>query len=156
MAAAVIIGCGVYFIPRWMESAGSGADAAQEDITQETDGADQTTDGADSSADTSEDNGGNTAYNTDTSLVVADGDTVNIDYTGYVDDVPFDGGSTNRAGTNLTIGSGRYIDDFEEQLIGHHVGETVTVNVTFPEDYSSEELQGKDARFEVTINGIYE
>lgn len=45
-------------LPRWMESAGSGADAAQEDITQETDGADQTTDGADSSADTSEDNGG--------------------------------------------------------------------------------------------------
>lgn len=166
MAAAVIIGCGVYFIPRWMESAGSGEDAAQEDatqedaaqedITQETDGADQTTDGADSSADTSEDNGGDTAYNTDTSLVVADGDTVNIDYTGYVDDVPFDGGSTDGAGTSLTIGSGRYIDDFEEQLIGHHVGETVTVNVTFPEDYSSEELQGKDARFEVTINGIYE
>lgn len=81
---------------------------------------------------------------------------VNIDYTGYVDDVPFDGGSTDGAGTSLTIGSGRYIDDFEEQLIGHHVGETVTVNVTFPEDYSSEELQGKDARFEVTINGIYE
>lgn len=156
VAAAVIIGCGVYFIPRWMEAAGSGADAAQEDIAQETDGADQTTDGADSSADTSEDNGGDTAYNTDTSLVVADGDTVNIDYTGYVDDVPFDGGSTDGAGTSLTIGSGRYIDDFEEQLIGHHVGETVTVNVTFPEDYSSEELQGKDARFEVTINGIYE
>ena len=156
MAAAVIIGCGVYFIPRWMESAGSGADAAQEDaaqedITQENGRRGSDYRCADSSADTSEDNGGDTAYNTDTSLVVADGDTVNIDYTGYVDDVPFDGGSTDGAGTSLTIGSGRYIDDFEEQLIGHHVGETVTVNVTFPEDYSSEELQGKDARFEVTI-----
>ncbi len=168
VAAAVIIGYGVYFIPRWMESTGSGADTTQEDTTQGTDmrprtrgraqstnGADQGTDGADPGADTSED-GGDNAYNTDTSLVVADGDTVNIDYTGYVDDVPFDGGSTDGAGTSLTIGSGRYIDDFEEQLIGHHVGETVTVNVTFPEDYSSEELQGKDARFEVTINGIYE
>ena len=130
MAAVVIIGCGVYFIPRWMEAAGSGEDTPA--------------------------NSGDTAYSTDTSLVVADGDTVNIDYTGYVDDVPFDGGSTDGNGTSLTIGSGRYIDDFEEQLIGHHVGETVTVNVTFPEDYSSEELQGKDARFEVTINGIYE
>lgn len=169
VAAAVIIGYGVYFVPRWMEATGSGEDTTQENTTQGTDnaaqntedeaqstnGADQGTDGADPGADTSEDSGDN-AYNTDTSLVVADGDTVNIDYTGYVDDVPFDGGSTNGAGTSLTIGSGRYIDDFEEQLIGHHVGETVTVNVTFPEDYSSEELQGKDARFEVTINGIYE
>ena len=143
-----------------MESAGSGADAAQEDaaqedITQETGGADQTTDGADSSADTSEDNGGDTAYNTDTSLVVADGDTVNIDYVGTVDGVEFDGGSTNGAGTDLVIGSGSYIDDFEEQLIGAHPGDTVEVNVTFPDDYTAD-LAGQDAVFTVTINGIYE
>lgn len=96
------------------------------------------------------------SYNTDTSLVVENGDTVNIDYIGYVDDVAFDGGNTNGEGTSLTIGSGSYIDDFEEQLIGHNVGDSVTVNVTFPEDYGNEELNGKEARFEVTINGIYE
>lgn len=96
------------------------------------------------------------SYATDTSLEVADGDTVNIDYVGYVDDVAFEGGNTEGRGTDLTIGSGSYIDDFEEQLIGHKVGEQVTVEVTFPEDYGQEELNGKDARFEVTINGIYQ
>lgn len=96
------------------------------------------------------------SYNTDTSLTVADGDTVNIDYTGYVDDVAFDGGSTDGNGADLTIGSGTYIDDFEEQLVGHNVGENVQVTVTFPEDYGVEELNGKEAVFDVTINGIYE
>ncbi|MGN0485352.1 MAG: FKBP-type peptidyl-prolyl cis-trans isomerase [Lachnospiraceae bacterium] len=95
------------------------------------------------------------AYVTDPDRKVEDGDTVNIDYTGYVDDVAFDGGSTNGTGTDLTIGSHSYIDDFEEQLIGHKAGENVTVNVTFPENYGKEELNGKEARFEVTINGIY-
>ena len=84
------------------------------------------------------------------------GDTVNIDYVGTVDGVEFDGGNTNGAGTDLTIGSGQYIDDFEEQLIGAHVGDTVEVNVTFPDNYGNEELNGKDAVFEVVINGIYE
>lgn len=96
------------------------------------------------------------SYNTDTSLTVADGDMVNIDYTGYVDDVAFDGGSTDGNGADLTIGSGTYIDDFEEQLVGHNVGENVQVTVTFPEDYGVEELNGKEAVFDVTINGIYE
>ena len=95
-------------------------------------------------------------YNTDKSLVVADGDTVNIDYVGSVDGVEFAGGSTNGAGTSLTIGSGSYIDDFEEQLIGHNVGDEVDVNVTFPENYGNEELSGKDALFKVVINGIYD
>lgn len=102
----------------------------------------------------SEEDAGTTLL-TDTDLAVEDGDTVNIDYTGYVDDVAFDGGSTNGNGTDLVIGSGSYIDDFEEQLIGHYVGETVTVEVTFPDSYGNEELQGKDAVFDVTINGIY-
>ncbi|HIY30961.1 MAG TPA: FKBP-type peptidyl-prolyl cis-trans isomerase [Candidatus Mediterraneibacter avicola] len=93
---------------------------------------------------------------TDSSLTIENGDTVNIDYVGTVDGVEFDGGSTNGAGADLTIGSGRYIDDFEEQLIGSHPGDTVEVNVTFPEDYGNEELNGKDAVFEVVINGIYE
>lgn len=94
-------------------------------------------------------------YSTDTSLTVENGDTVNIDYVGSVDGVEFSEGNTNGAGTDLVIGSGSYIDDFEEQLIGYHPGDTVEVNVTFPEDYGNEELNGKDAVFEVVINGIY-
>ncbi len=95
-------------------------------------------------------------YSTDTSLTVADGDTVNIDYVGSIDGVEFSGGSTNGAGTDLVIGSGSYIDDFEEQLIGAHPGDTVDVTVTFPEDYGVDDLNGQEALFEVTINGIYE
>lgn len=96
------------------------------------------------------------SYSTDTSLTVADGDTVNIDYVGSVDGVEFSGGSTDGAGADLTIGSGTYIDDFEEQLIGYHPGDTVEVTVTFPEDYGVDDLNGQEAVFEVTINGIYE
>lgn len=92
----------------------------------------------------------------DTSLTVEDGDKVNIDYVGTVDGVAFEGGSTNGAGADLTIGSGSYIDDFEDQLLGSHPGDTVEVNVTFPENYGKEDLNGKDAVFTVTVNGIYE
>ena len=95
-------------------------------------------------------------YQTDTSLTVEDGDTVNIDYVGTVDGVEFEGGSTDGNGTYLVIGSGDYIDDFEDQLIGSHPGDTVEVQVTFPDDYGNEELNGKDAVFTVTVNGIYE
>lgn len=99
---------------------------------------------------------GDTAtYSTDASLTVKDGDTVNIDYVGSIDGVEFAGGNTNGAGADLTIGSGTYIDDFEEQLIGSHPGDTVEVNVTFPENYGNEELKGKDALFVVEVNGIY-
>ena len=52
----------------------------------------------------------------------------------------------------MTIGSGLFVDDFEQQLIGHKPGEELTVEVTFPEDYN-EELGGKDASFAVTVNG---
>lgn len=69
---------------------------------------------------------------------VADGDTVNIDYVGSVDGVEFDGGSTNGAGTSVTIGVTSYIDDFLEQLIGHQPGETFNVEVTFPDEYPAE------------------
>ena len=93
---------------------------------------------------------------TDTSVAVEDGDTVNIDYVGTIDGVEFGGGNTQGQGADLTIGSGTYIDDFEEQLIGHYVGETVEVDVTFPENYGNDDLNGKDAVFEVTINGIYQ
>lgn len=115
------------------------------------------TDTTDTSTDTTVDSltEDTTTYSTDTSLTVEDGDTVNIDYVGSVDGVEFAGGNTNGAGADLTIGSGTYIDDFEEQLIGSHPGDTVEVNVTFPEDYGNEELNGKDALFVVEVNGIY-
>lgn len=87
---------------------------------------------------------------------VADGDTVNIDYVGYVDGTAFEGGDTQGNGTNLTIGSGQYIDDFEQQLIGHAVGEEgIEVKATFPEPYKqNEDLSGKEATFIVKINYI--
>lgn len=88
---------------------------------------------------------------------VEDGDTVNIDYVGSVDGVEFEGGNTQGNGTNVTIGTTQYIDDFLEQLIGHKPGETFDVEVTFPEDYTqNQDLSGKDAVFAVTINYIAE
>ena len=107
-----------------------------------------------SSTDNSTDD--STSYSTDSSLTVEDGDTVNIDYVGSIDGVEFDGGNTQGNGTDLTIGSGRYIDDFEEQLIGAHPGDEVEVTVTFPDDYGNDELNGKEAVFDVTVNGIYQ
>ena len=91
-----------------------------------------------------------------TDRAVADGDTVNIDYVGSVDGTEFEGGSTQGKGTVVTIGVTQYIDDFLDQLVGHKPGETFDVNVTFPEDYGVEELNGKDAVFSVTINYIQE
>ena len=95
-------------------------------------------------------------YSTDSSLTVQDGDSVNIDYVGSINGVEFDGGSTQGAGATLVIGSGSYIDDFEEQLIGAHPGDEVDVVVTFPEDYGNAELNGNEALFVVTVNGIYQ
>lgn len=93
--------------------------------------------------------------NKDVNRVIKDGDSINLDYVGKVDGVPFNGGSTNGAGTELTIGSGRYIPGFEDQVKGHKVGETFDINVTFPEGYS-EELGGKDAVFTITVNYVSE
>lgn len=85
--------------------------------------------------------------------VVEEGDTVNIDYTGYRDGVAFENGSAQ--GDSLTIGSGRFIPGFEEGLIGTEVGDTVTLDLTFPEVYDSNpDLAGAAVSFEVTINGI--
>lgn len=83
---------------------------------------------------------------------VADGDITTIDFEGFVDGKPFDGGK----GTDypLTIGSHAFIDTFEEQLIGKNIGEEVEVNVTFPAEYHSEELKGKPAMFKVTVKEI--
>ncbi|MCI9124852.1 MAG: trigger factor [Eubacterium sp.] len=83
---------------------------------------------------------------------VEDGDTVNIDYEGKKDGVAFDGGTA--ADQYLTIGSNSFIDGFEDGLIGKKVGETVDLNLTFPEDYQSEEMAGADVVFTVTIHKI--
>ncbi len=92
---------------------------------------------------------------TDTTLAIKDGDQVNIDYVGTIDGVEFEGGNSNGAGYDLTIGSGSFIDDFEQQLIGHKPGENVTVEVTFPENYGNDDtVAGKDASFAVTVNSI--
>jgi len=91
----------------------------------------------------------------DTTRAIVDGDTVNIDYVGSVDGVEFEGGSTGGNGTDVTIGVTQYIDDFLQQLIGHKPGENFDIEVTFPEDYGNEELNGKDAVFNITINHFY-
>lgn len=83
---------------------------------------------------------------------VASGQTVNIDYAGSLNGELFDGGSDEYF--DLTIGSKTFIDGFEEQLIGMKVGETRTINVTFPENYDTETLAGKETQFVVTANAI--
>ena len=85
---------------------------------------------------------------------VANGDTVNIDFVGSVDDVEFEGGSTAGMGMYVTIGETQFIDDFLDQLIGHTPGTVVDVEVTFPDEYHEPSLQGLDALFVTTINHI--
>ena len=117
------------------------------------------------------------SYNQVTDRKVKKGDTVNIDYKGMKDGVAFDGGTAEEndllqivkgmvdgkefdggtaSGASLKIGSGTFIDGFEDQLIGKMPGETVQVKVTFPKDYQGKEVAGKDAVFETTINYIDE
>ena len=92
-----------------------------------------------------------------TDRAVEEGDSVNIDYTGSIDGVEFDGGSTGGSGTVVTAGGTGYIDDFLDQIIGHEPGETFDVNVTFPDPYENNpDLAGKDAVFVTTINHIVE
>lgn len=91
----------------------------------------------------------------DTSREVKDGDYINIDYLGKIDGVAFEGGSTDGKGSDVTIGSGRFIPGFEDQIIGHKPGETFDITVTFPEDYGKEELNGKEAVFTITVNHFY-
>ncbi|QDW91452.1 trigger factor [Staphylococcus chromogenes] len=83
---------------------------------------------------------------------VEEGDTVNLDFDGYVDGEQFEGGQAD--GYDLEIGSGMFIPGFEEQLVGLKVGEEKDVEVTFPEEYHAEELAGKPATFKTKINEI--
>ncbi len=83
---------------------------------------------------------------------VQNGDMIKLDFEGFLDGQPFEGGKG--ADYPLTIGSGSFIPGFEEQLIGKKIGEDVEVKVTFPEDYQAEDLKGRDAVFKCTVNSI--
>lgn len=95
----------------------------------------------------------------DTEGTAKDGDTVRLDYVGKVDDVAFEGGTAQ--GAELELGSGAYIGangdykGFEEQIVGHDVGETFDIEVKFPSNYQNAEMADKVAVFTVTIKGIY-
>ncbi len=80
------------------------------------------------------------------------GDTVEIDFEGFVDGVAFEGGKAENF--NLTLGSGQFIPGFEDQVVGHNTGDEFDVNVTFPEDYHAEELKGKPAVFKIKLHEI--
>lgn len=83
---------------------------------------------------------------------VAEGDMTVIDFEGFVDGVAFAGGKGENY--DLTIGSGTFIPGFEDQVIGAEIGKEKEINVTFPEDYHSEDLKGKPATFKVTVKSI--
>ncbi len=87
-----------------------------------------------------------------TDRAVKEGDTVNIDYSGYRDGVAFEGGTAQ--GQDLVIGSGSFIAGFEEGLIGANIGDEVSLDLTFPEGYRNEELAGAAVTFEVKVNSI--
>ena len=93
-------------------------------------------------------------YSDDATATVKDGSAINLDYSGSIDGVQFDGGTAENQ--VLTIGSGQFIDNFEEQLIGSHPGDNVTVTVTFPDPYDNNpDLAGKEAVFECKVNSIW-
>lgn len=80
------------------------------------------------------------------------GDTANIDFEGFLNDEPFEGGKGE--GHDLVLGSNSFIPGFEDQVVGHNVDEEFDISVTFPEDYGSEELAGQEAVFKVKINSL--
>ena len=83
-----------------------------------------------------------------------EGDQANFDFVGKIDGVEFDGGKAE--GFELVIGSGQFIPGFEEQMVGMEIGQTKDITVTFPEDYQSDDLAGKEAVFTITLNDIKE
>ena len=94
----------------------------------------------------------NPRYHEVTDRPTENGDEVILDYAGFCDGVQFPGGTAEKQ--TLVLGSGMFIPGFEEQLLDTVPGEKVTVNVTFPKQYHSEELAGKDAQFHCTIHAI--
>jgi len=89
-----------------------------------------------------------------TDRAAKDGDITNIDYEGFCDGVAFEGGKGE--GQELVLGSGTFIPGFEEQIVGKNIGEEFDVNVTFPAEYHSDNLAGKEAVFKCKLNGIKE
>lgn len=87
-----------------------------------------------------------------TDRAAQDGDIVVIDFDGYVDDKPFEGGKAEKY--NLTLGSGQFIPGFEEQIVGKNIGDEFDVNVTFPAEYHAAELAGKPAVFKIKLHEI--
>ena len=83
---------------------------------------------------------------------IKDGDTITLDFEGFVDGVAFEGGKGENY--ELKIGSGSFIPGFEAQIVGHKIGEEFDVNVTFPEDYSAKDLAGKAATFKCTVKSL--
>ena len=96
----------------------------------------------------------NATYNEVTDREVADGDRIKLNFEGFVDGEAFEGGKGEDY--PLTIGSHSFIPGFEEQLVGAKIGEDLDVNVTFPEDYQSADLAGKDAVFKCKVQSITE
>ena len=96
----------------------------------------------------------NTIENKEMNRKASMGDAVNIDYVGSIDGTEFSGGSTQGAGTEITLGNSGYIDNFDEQIVGHKPGDSFDVKVTFPQDYGNDELNGKAAVFATTLNYI--
>ena len=80
------------------------------------------------------------------------GDTAVIDFEGFLDGVPFEGGKGEKH--SLTLGSGQFIPGFEDQIVGKNIGDSFDVNVNFPEEYHAENLAGKPAVFKVTLHGL--
>ncbi|WP_455719221.1 FKBP-type peptidyl-prolyl cis-trans isomerase [Agathobacter sp.] len=130
--------------------------ASSNNGTQDTGAATETTSGTeDTSTLASETDTSAQTLDTEAGTVAENGDKVNIDYTGYIDGEKFQGGSTDGNGTDLTLGSGSYIDGFEDGVVGHSVGETFDLNLKFPDSYWNSDYAGKDVTFEVTLNGVY-
>ena len=95
------------------------------------------------------------SLNTASGLLVQNGSRINIDYVELLDGREIERLGTFGAGVDLEVGAGTSIGDFEEQLIGHRVGETFTIDVLVPEGYDIQELAGKTVTFKITVNGIY-
>ena len=152
IVAVVIV---VIVLVRAVATSGASSDSGTQDTTATeaasgTEDTSQTDTEATSEADTSAQ-----TLDTEAGTVAENGDKVNIDYTGYIDGEAFEGGSTDGNGADLTLGSGSYIDGFEDGVVGHSVGETFDLNLKFPDSYWNSDYAGKDVTFEVTLNGVY-
>ncbi len=87
-----------------------------------------------------------------TDRAAQDGDSVVIDFDGYVDGVAFEGGKAENY--TLALGSGNFIPGFEEQIVGHNIDDEFTIDVNFPEEYQAEELKGKESQFKIVLHEI--